>query len=41
MFFESLQEESLMYSNKIMDEERIIKLMIAKNHGFDFGTTIK
>jgi hypothetical protein len=30
-----------MYSNKIMDEERIIELMIAKNHSFDFGTTIK
>ena len=38
-FFGSLQEESLVHSNKIVDEERIIELMIAKNHGFDSRTT--
>jgi len=30
-----------MYSNKIVDEERIMELMITNNHSFDFGTTIK
>ena len=39
--FSHHQEESLMYSNKMVDEERIMEWMITKNHGFDFGTTIK
>jgi len=40
-FFELLQEKSSIKSNKIMDEERIIELMITKNHNFDYGTRIK
>jgi hypothetical protein len=40
-FFELLQEKSSTKSNKIMDKERIIKLIITKNHNFDFGTRIK
>jgi len=40
-FFELLQEKSSIKSNKIMDEERIIELMITKNHNFDSGTRIK
>jgi len=30
-----------MESNKIVDKEGIIELMIAKNHSFDSGTIIK
>jgi len=30
-----------MKSNKIMDEERIIELIITKNHSFDYGTRRK
>jgi hypothetical protein len=40
-FFELLQEKFSIKSNKIVDEERIIELMIIKNHNFDSGTRIK
>jgi hypothetical protein len=39
--FELLQEKSSMKSNKIVDEKRIIELIITKNHSFDYETRRK
>jgi len=35
ILFELLQEKSSMESNKIVDKERIIELIITENHGCD------